>query len=159
VRVIINALKLMAGVCRRCLQYDCLPEETEDYPKMSENPLITVEVMSDRSRALRLVGELSVFHASQLYDVAMGLAQEEGDVLLECRELHTVDLAVAQILLALQRLLLLQGRRFCIHQPSGELAELFRLVGLGREVTSSPAIQVGEGAVRRETPQTLVRQA
>jgi anti-anti-sigma regulatory factor len=101
---------------------------------MSEESLVTVDELSDGSRALRLVGEVSVFHATELHRLAKWFVQEQGDVHVECGQLQAIDLAVAQVLLALRRAVTAQGRRFAIEGLSTDLAEMFTLVGLTAEV-------------------------
>jgi len=100
---------------------------------MGEPSKITVDEQPDGARALCLTGELSVFHAAELQSLAAGLAQETGDVRLECGALQAVDLAVVQVLLALRRAVSGQGRRFHVHGASREVAGLFELAGLRHE--------------------------
>jgi anti-anti-sigma regulatory factor len=126
---------------------------------MSEKALISVDEMSDGSRTLRLVGELSVYHATDLHRVAIALAQHDADVCLDCRELQSVDLAVAQILLALKRVLSLQGRCCRIGKLTTETAELLRLIGLGQDATPSLGLQVGNSEVESARAQIPVPQA
>jgi anti-anti-sigma factor len=104
---------------------------------MSENPSVTVEETPDGVRTLRLVGEVSVFQATELHRLAMLLATQIGDVHLECGDLRSIDLAAGQILLALQRVLSSQGRRLSVQSPSKELADLFTFVGLKQMAASS----------------------
>jgi ABC-type transporter Mla MlaB component len=110
---------------------------------MSENPSVTVEETSDGDKTLRLVGEVSVFQATELHRLAMLLAQQIGDVCLECGELRSIDLAAGQILLALQRVMSSQGRHLSIQSASKELADLFTFADLKQIAASS----VGNKAV------------
>jgi anti-anti-sigma factor len=113
---------------------------------MSENSSIAVEKRSDGAFALRLVGEISAFHSVELYCVAMQLAGEGGDVLLACKELNSIDLATAQVLLALKKVVRHHGRRFRIEEASADLAGFFQLVGLENALAASASDQVQTGS-------------
>jgi anti-anti-sigma regulatory factor len=97
---------------------------------MSEDASIAIEQTPDGAKSLRLTGEASVFQAAELHRAAKSLAEETGGVRLECSELRSIDFAIGQILLALQRELAAEGRSFCIRQPSDEVSHLLKLVGL-----------------------------
>ena len=130
-----------AGNAPRCriVRKTRVPTEDRRYLEMPENPSVTVEETSDGVKTLCLAGEVSVFQATELHRLAMSLAKQTGDVRLECGELHSMDLAAGQILLALHRVMASQGRHLGIQPPSNELADLFAFVGL-KQIAASSAI-------------------
>ena len=79
---------------------------------------------------LKLAGEISVFGAADLRSSATEAAAEAGNVVVDCGELQSVDLAALQILLAMQRAVVSRNRNFRLVGLSPEMADVFAMVKL-----------------------------
>ena len=84
---------------------------------------------------LTLSGVVGVAQARELADHARAVAREGGgDVVVSLRDVRALDTAAAQVLLALRRALVGQGRALCIVGVSPTVAERWQRAGLFTEL-------------------------
>lgn len=86
---------------------------------------------------LALGGRVRVTDAAALLGAAVELATRGGDVTVDCGAAEYLDPAALQVVLCLGRELTTSGRRCDVTGVAGQLAEEFRLAGLGGAVAGS----------------------
>jgi anti-anti-sigma factor len=99
---------------------------------MSTEQPIEIVISSDEGESLTLIlrGALDIYQADQLCEAALALMQHEADVVVSCRDVVQLDVAVLQILLVFQRELQSRGRELHLVDLSVELSDLLELAAV-----------------------------
>jgi len=97
---------------------------------MHEQPSILVEQNSDGLPAIRLTGEIGPTHAAELHRMAVQLAEQDQNVVVDCEPLESLDLSSLQILIALRESLASQNKTMRFAELSAEVSEMISLAGL-----------------------------
>ena len=107
------------------------------------NHLACASIERDEGRPLRLVlrGDVNIYAAALLHELALTLLQEQEDVVVSCEELACVDASALQVLLALAQDFRSRGRSVRLAGVSAELEGLLQLAGVKNAFFPPAAVQ------------------
>lgn len=101
---------------------------------MSQNPLEPIVIeKKPKCLTLRLRGDLNIGSAAHLHAGALGLLDEEADVVVACGELGRLDTSILQVLLALGQTLQSYGRNLRLADVPPHLKETLAAAALSNE--------------------------
>jgi anti-anti-sigma factor len=92
------------------------------------NPVVLTE--KEGKPLLTLQGSIDIFAAQELAHVARGILERGEETLVSCKNLHHLDCAGVQLLLALKKALVAKGKNIQIIEKSPQVERLLEWTAL-----------------------------